>query len=157
MCNFFFKVCRVFCQVLLRHPDADKSDVLTPIYSEAISIMVATGRTVAANELKEAIRDIFRRPDPDISGAIQHAIAGLEAVARDITGKPKPNLGALVPSLQLPGDLEEAVLRLWRYSSENARHGREGSVTNLHEAKLVVTIACAVSIFLVERHNSSQL
>ena len=130
-----------------------RDGALTPTYSESISVLDETGRTLAANELKEAIRDISRRPDPDISGAIQHAIAGLEAVARDVTGNPRPNLGALVQGLQLPDDLAEAVRKLWRYSSENARHGREGNDPELMDAKLVVTVACAVSTFLVERHN----
>ena len=131
-------------------------DVLTPIYSEAINILGATGRTVAANELKEAMQDIFRRPHPDITGAIQHANAGLEAVARDVTGNPTSTLGVLVQSLPIPDDLKEAVRKLWRYSSENARHGREGNDPAPTDAKLVVTVASAVSTFLVERHNSSQ-
>lgn len=133
-----------------------RDDVLMPIYSEAINVLEETDRTFAANELKEAIRDISRRPDPDISGAIQHAIAGLEAVARDVTGNPTPTLGALVQRLPIPDDLKEAVRKLWRYSSENARHGREGNDPDLMDAKLVVTVACAVSTFLVERHNASQ-
>lgn len=132
-----------------------RGDVLNPTYSEAISVLEETRRPVAANEIRESIRDISRRPKPDISGAIQHAIVGLEVVARDVTGKPKPNLGALVQSLELPSDLAEAVRKLWRYSSESARHGREGNAPDLTEAKLVVTVACAVSTFLVERHNSS--
>lgn len=134
-----------------------RDGVLMPIYSEAINVLDETDRTFAANELKEAIRDISRRPDPDISGAIQHAIAGLEAVARDVTESPRPNLGALVQRLQLPDDLAEAVLKLWRYSSDNARHGREGNDPAPTDAKLVVTVACAVSNFLVERHNAPQL
>src|SRR5690606_4576143 len=34
-----------------------------------------TGRNTAASELHEAILDLSRRPDPDLTGAIQHAMA----------------------------------------------------------------------------------
>ena len=132
-----------------------RDDVLTPTHTGAVELLEETGRTFASNELKEAIRGISRRPYPDITGAMDHAVAGLEAVARDVTGEPNRNLGALVQSLKLPSDIAEAVIKLWRYSSENARHGREGNAPDLTEAKLVVTVACAVSTFLVERHNSS--
>ena len=45
-----------------------------------------SGRHRAAGEIREALADISRRPDPDITGAIQHAMAALGATARDVTG-----------------------------------------------------------------------
>ena len=145
--------CSDMCHVA--HTRRSSWDVLTPAHSGAVKLLEENGLTLSANELKEAIRDISRSPDPDISGAIQHANTGLEAVARYVTGSSK-NLGGVVQSLKLPEDLAGAVKKLWDYSSENARHGKEGNTTNLSDAKLLVTVACALATFLVERHIFSQ-
>lgn len=40
------------------------------------------GSTTAARELLESLRDLSRRPQPDLTGAIQHAMASLECLAR---------------------------------------------------------------------------
>lgn len=53
---------------------------------------VNAGHNTAANELHEAINDMSRRPQPDPTGAIQHSIASLECVARDVSGS-KETLG----------------------------------------------------------------
>ena len=34
--------------------------------------------TTAKQEIHEALRDLSRRPDPDLTGAVQHAMAALE-------------------------------------------------------------------------------
>lgn len=38
------------------------------------------GHPTAANELHQAVSDLSRRPEPDATGTIQHAIASLECV-----------------------------------------------------------------------------
>ena len=118
---------------------------------QAVSILSKTGRTNAAQEIQEAIRDISRRPDPDITGAIQHAMAGLEATARDLTGQPNDTLGKLIPKLDIPKPLDAAVEKMWGYASNRARHIKEGQVANTAEAELVVSVACAVCTFLVKQ------
>lgn len=37
-----------------------------------------TGRTTAAGELHEPILDLSRRPEPDVTGAVQHGMAAVE-------------------------------------------------------------------------------
>jgi hypothetical protein len=117
----------------------------------AVEALTTTGRTNAASEIREALRDISRRPEPDRTGAIQHSIAALESVARDIANEPGLTLGRLVPRLSLPRPLDEAVEQLWGFASDRARHIREGQQLGDDEAELVVSVACAVSIFLVQR------
>ena len=120
---------------------------------KAVSILDETGRTNAAREIQEAIQDISRRPDPDITGAIQHAMAGLEATARDLTGQPNDTLGKLIPKLDIPKPLDAAVEKMWGYASNSGRHIREGQVTNTSEAELVVSVACAVCTFLIRQNE----
>ena len=94
----------------------------------------------AANEMREALRDISRRPEPDITGAIQHAMAALEATAREVTGQPNPTLGKLVPSLALPAPLDQAVHKLWGYASDRGRHIREQQSVGHAETELIVAV-----------------
>ena len=120
---------------------------------EAPRILDASGFQSAANEMKEALGDISRRPTPDVTGAIQHAMAALEATAREVTGQPKPTLGKLVPMLSLPAPLDQAVHKLWGYASDRGRHVRERQSVDTTEAELIVAIAGSLCAFLAQRHS----
>ena len=112
-----------------------------------------SGFQSAATEMREALKDISRRPNPDTTGAIQHAMAALEATAREVTGQPKPTLGQLVPALDLPSPLNQAVSKLWGYASEHGRHIREQQQTpSPAEAELIVSVAGALCAFIAQRH-----
>lgn len=124
------------------------------VTSDASAVLYASGRSVAANEIHEALRDISRRPTPDITGAIQHAVAALECTARDVVGERGATLGALLPKLALPKPLDSAVEKLWGFASDRARHLREGETVGNEEAELVVSVACAVCTFLAQRADA---
>jgi hypothetical protein len=92
----------------------------------------------ARQEIHEALRDLSRRPEPDLTGAIQHAIAALECTAREATGDIRATLGEVLkryPDL-LPKPIDEAASRLWGYASEMARHLREGRAPARPEAEV---------------------
>ena len=118
---------------------------------QAAEVLEETGRTTAAAEIREALRDISRRPEPDRSGAIHHAMAALECTARDIAGQPSRPLGDLIPGLDLPKPLDEALHKLWGFASQYGRHVKEGASARDDEAELVVSIASVVSTFLAKR------
>lgn len=130
------------------------SEVFTEATREAAQVLTQAGRSVAANEIHEALADISRRPTPDVTGAIQHVMAALESTSRDVTGQPNLTLGKLVPRLALAPPLDTAVEKLWGYASERARHVREGQNVATEEAELVVSVACAVCTFLTRRSAS---
>lgn len=127
------------------------SEAFAETTREAGDLLAQTGRSAAANEIHEAIQEISWRPTPDVTGAIQHAIAALECTARDVTGEPNLTLGRLVPRLGLAPPLDSAVEKLWGYASDRARHIREGQAVTTEEAELVVSVACAVCSFLSRR------
>ncbi|WP_348645808.1 hypothetical protein [Methylocystis sp. H15] len=138
----------------LKNPDGiifRGGETFTATTGEASKVLKESGRSVAANEIHEALADISRRPFPDRTGAIQHAIAALECTARDVTGKPNATLGALLSRLDLPEPLNTAVEKLWGFASDRARHLREGQNVDDLEAELIVSVACAVSVFLVKK------
>ena len=129
------------------------SDTFAKITQEVPQRLDETGLQRAANEMREALADISRRPEPDITGAIQHAMAALEATAREVTGQSNPTLGKLVPLLGLPAPLDKAVHKLWGYASDRGRHIREQQVVGHDEAELIVTVAGSLCAFLAERQS----
>ncbi len=108
----------------------------------------------AANEIHEALTDISRRPAPDVTGSIQHAMAALECVVRQVDGS-NDTLGAIIGRLDLPRPLDTALHKLWGFASEQGRHIQEGREPRFEEAELVVTVACAVSVYLL-RHSARE-
>ncbi|WP_428417392.1 AbiJ-NTD4 domain-containing protein [Methylibium sp.] len=111
------------------------------------------GRRTASNEIHEALTDLSRRPEPDVTGAIQHALAALECVARDVTGDPKATLGQILarnPGL-LPAPLDQALEKLWGFASEQGRHLREGREPAYEEAEVAVHVAAAAARYLSKK------
>jgi len=120
---------------------------------EAFGELMDKGRQTAANEIHEAIKDLSRRPQPDSTGAIQHAMAALECVARDATGDPKATLGTILQRYQglLPKPLDQALAKLWGFASEQGRHLQEGREPGHEEAEVVVQVASAVARYLSKK------
>lgn len=108
------------------------------------------GHVTASKELHEAIKDMSRRPVPDTTGAIQHAMASLECVAREVTGDNKANLGDIMKkySSLIPQPLDQAVVKAWGFASEYGRHIREGREPAFSEAELIVGICAAVGSYV---------
>lgn len=106
----------------------------------------------AKQEIHEALRDLSRRPEPDLTGAVQHAMAALECTARQATNDPRATLGEILrrhPDI-VPRPLDESLSRMWGYASEMARHIREGRTPGRPDAELVVTVAAAVCTYLAQ-------
>jgi hypothetical protein len=118
----------------------------------ATEVMQQHGAPTAANEIHEALRDISRRPHADVTGAIQHAMAALECVAREVGGSTE-TLGPIIKRLNLPAPLDQAVEKLWEFTSQQGRHILEGREPKFEEAELVVTTASALSVYLLRRRH----
>jgi hypothetical protein len=118
-----------------------------------VDVLHESGHKTASSELHEAIRDLSRRPEPDLTGAVQHGMAALECVAREVTGDNNSTLGQIVGNLPtlIPKPLDTAVEKAWGYASERARHIREGGATDHDEAELIVGLAAALSTYLTRK------
>jgi len=134
------------------------SEAFSAVPKQAIQMLREAGRLTAAGEIHEAIQDLSRRPNPDKTGSIQHAMAALECVARDVAGQPGKTLGKIISDhcakLNIPRPLDGALEKLWGYASETGRHLREGREPSFEDAELVVTVSAAVSIYLTRSHNT---
>lgn len=122
------------------------------VVQDASGALVDADLTTSKQELDEAIRALSRRPEPNLSGAVFHAMAALECVAREVTGG-KETLGGIIkqyPDL-LPKPLDEAMSKIWGYSSEIARHGKEDRTLEREEVQLVVGLAATVATYLTQK------
>jgi AbiJ N-terminal domain 4 len=132
-------------KVITRGPEAFEATV-----REASKVLNDTGRSTAAGHMQEALQDLSRRPDADLSGAIYHATGAMECAARDVSGDAKATFGEVIrkhPEL-LPTPLNTAAEKIWGYASNVARHVQEGRNPNREEAVLVVGLAAAVTGYL---------
>ncbi|MCY4474561.1 MAG: hypothetical protein OXC83_03905 [Chloroflexi bacterium] len=111
------------------------------------------GLDTSRTEFREAIRSLSVRPIADVTGAIQHAMAALECLAREVAGNPKLTLGEIIKKnpKMIPPPLDESVLKAWGYSSERGRHLREGRTPDYAEAALVVSISNSVCMYLSDK------
>src|SRR6267142_4209945 len=105
----------------------------------AINALEATGRMTARDEIHEALIDLSRRPSADLTGAVQHAMAALECVARDVCGDERATLGEIIKRYQgrIPKPLDDSVAKAWGYASEMARHIREGRKPERKDVELI--------------------
>jgi hypothetical protein len=119
----------------------------------AIKVTEETGREVACRQLHEALSDLSKRPSPHTEGAIYHAMAALECVAKDVTGETKSTLGEWVKNNPnaFPQPIGGAIEKLWGYSSQYGRHVQEGKPADYIEAELVVGLAGALVLYLIKK------
>lgn len=116
----------------------------------SIASLHVSGYQTAHNELQEALHDLSRRPNPDVTGAIHHAMGALESIARKTCGNDKLTLGEIVkkyPNI-LPRPLDEAVSKSWGYASEAGRHIKESGTASQEEALLIVGLASTLCAYL---------
>jgi hypothetical protein len=120
--------------------------------TNAISILHEAKLHTAKTEIKEALSDLSRRPEADVTGAIQHSLACLECVAREITGT-KMTLGDLIKkhSEIIPKPLDQAISKIYGFASEQGRHLQEGRQPNYDEAELTVGLSAVLSTYLSKK------
>lgn len=126
----------------------------SPDIGEAIEILETADKHTAKNEIQQAVNDLSKRPTPDLTGAIQHAMAGLECLVRDITGDTKGTLGQLVKNHKgvIPAPVDSAVSQIYGYSSNIARHIQEGNDPSEEEAELVVGLMVTLVNYLSKKN-----
>lgn len=114
--------------------------------------------STASKELHEAIIDLSRRPIADTTGAIQHAMASLECVAREISGERTLTLGKIMArkKITIPPPLDEAITKAWGFASEYGRHLQEGRNPEFEEAELIVGICASVGNYLVKKSQINE-
>ena len=122
---------------------------------QARTDLSAKGMTTASGEMHQAFANLSKRPDADVTGAIQHSLAALECLVREITGYPRATLGTLLkrnPGL-LPKPVDEICKKAWGFASEFGRHLREGRVPDIREVELMVGLSSILCSYLARKHS----
>jgi hypothetical protein len=134
-------------EIRVRGPEAFEQAV-----GLAHAALESSGRSTARNEIHNALQDLSRRPTPDHTGAVHHAMAALECVVRDVVGE-DGTLGECLrrnPDL-LPRPVDDALKKLWGFASERGRHLSEGGEPESQEVELIVGISAVVATYLARR------
>jgi hypothetical protein len=128
------------------------NDEFERIIERAERALEASLKNTARAELREAVQDLSRRPQPDLTGAIQHAIAALECVAKEICREPGETLGQITKKHpgRFPAPLGDAVAKLYGFASDRGRHVTEGKSPSQKEAELTVSVSGALMAFLLD-------
>lgn len=127
------------------------------IVNQAVEVAREAGHRTPTQELEEARRDLSRRPEPDITGTVQHCIAALECTARIVSGDEGATLGQIIrrhaADLGIPRPLDSGVENIWGYASEMGRHLREGRLPSRDEAELLLNISASLVNYLTNRNR----
>ena len=126
--NEYFREAGVGWQLVDGEIRTRGSEAFESAVHTAAKELEGASRPTASREIHEALQDLSRRPEPDLTGAINHAMGALEAVARYLTGESKATLGRILndyPDL-VPPPLDKALGKVWGYASNEARHILEG-------------------------------
>lgn len=122
--------------------------------TEAIDVLEEAKLITSQNEIHEALTDMSKRPTPDITGAVQHSVAALECLCREVTKDSKATLGKLIndnPNI-VPKPLDNVIKGIFGFASEQGRHLREGGAPKYEEAELVVHLCASLCVYLTEKN-----
>lgn len=150
--NRFFRGAGVGWQLIDNRIEVRGSEIFEVAVRQGQVALREQERITAATELHEALNDLSRRPQPETTGAIQHAMAALECVARDVTGS-KDTLGQLIQRNAgiFPLPIDQIVEKAWGYTSNFGRHLTEGQPPQFEEAELMVGISGVLCRYLSRR------
>lgn len=132
---------------------ADEEDVLLVRTAE---MLAAAKKTTSAREFREALADLSKRPNPDVTGAVQHVSAAIECLARDLCGNQKITLGEIIarhPAL-FPGAYRKLAEAVWGIASNKGRHIAEGAEPTVDEAMFLIGTVAALASYLLSARDA---
>ncbi len=154
--NEYFRKAGIGWQIVSGYVETRGPEVFESAVGETKEVLDNQSRSTASSEIRKTLACLSIRPEPDLTGAIHHAMAAVECVMRDVSGDSKSTLGELLkkhPDL-LPKPVNDAVAKLWGFSSERGRHLREGVIPDRVEVEFIVGIAATVASYLAKRCNN---
>jgi hypothetical protein len=118
-------------------------------------LLEAAHHQASLRELREAHSDLSKRPEPDVTGVVQHCMA-LECTAKVIAGNDSDTLGDVLKkgTLKLPPPLSAMLSKAWGFASDRGRHVHDGKPVSYPDAELMLALADAMIVYLL---RSSQV
>lgn len=124
---------------------------------QADGALALAGMKTSRELIASARRLLSLRPEPDARGAINNAISALEALVKEISGDRNRTLGELIKDksatsrLGLHPALADVISKLYGFTSDQTRHGREGQSVDRSEAEFLIVTASAIIVLVLER------
>lgn len=156
--NQFFRANGIGWQLTEGKIEYRGNDDFEALRAKAVKVLDDANKGTSKHEIKEAIIDLSKKPEPDITGSIQHSLAALECVVREVTGDPKSTLGKLIndhPDI-VPKPLDTVISKLWGYTSNMGRHIEEGNPPDYDEAELAVGAASIIITYLAHKNFENE-
>ena len=109
----------------------------------------------SADLLQKALEHLSNREQPDYRNSVKESISAVESMANLITGVKNPSLGQALPEvekrlgLKLHGAKRKALLSMYGWASDEARHGLlEESNLNQEDARFALIVCSAFVNYL---------
>lgn len=134
--------------------EARGEDAFEQKITEAVNVLGKVGLMNSQHEIHEALKDMSKRPEPDITGSVQHSVAALECLCREITGDKNATLGKLIndnPGI-VPKPIDVVIAKVYGFASEKGRHLREGGTPAYEEAEFVVHLSASLCTYLTKKN-----
>jgi hypothetical protein len=114
-------------------------------------LLEAAGHAASFRELKEAHSDLTKRPDPDLTGVVQHCMAALEGTAKVIAGVEAGTLNDVLKNrkLKFPSHLSAMLDKAWGFASDRGRHVKEGHPVSYPDAELMLNLCEGMIVYLL--------
>ena len=111
--------------------------------------------STAQNELKNALQDLSKRPEPDLTGSVHHSLASIECLLRDMFNASGESLGNIIKNnrKKFTSPLDLVIGQLWGYASNHGRHVGEGTEPTFEEAQFVLYTTSAIITFVTKIFN----
>ena len=115
-----------------------------------------------ANQMQRALQLLSHREEPDYRNSIKESLSAVESMANLITGVKNPSLGKALPLLEkrlgyeLHGAKREALLKLYGWASQEARHGLlEESQLTQEDARFALVVCSAFVNYLKTKASNA--
>ena len=105
--------------------------------------------------MKNALQDLSKRPEPDLTGSVHHSLASIECLLRDIFNASGESLGNIIKNnkKKFTSPLDLVIGQLWGYASNHGRHMEEGCEPKFEEAQFVLYTTSAIITFITNILN----
>lgn len=144
------------------------NNLIVPITSEIeikeIELAIKSPLETVNIQLKNALENFSKRPNPDLRNSIKDSINALESLCGAITKEKKPTLGNCLNNLDtkigIHSKFKEALKNLYHYASDDQgiRHGLKLIPTlELEDAKFMLITCSSFVNYIISKCNRAKI
>lgn len=136
--------------------------IVTPLISgieaEEVEKAIESKYSTASKHIKKALELYRKRPVADYQNSIKESISAIEALSMIVLNKPSATLGALVGQLKIHPAFQEAIKKLYGWTSDEGgiRHAENGKELQIDEkeARYMLVQCSALVNYIISKHEN---